>query len=687
MARDLRPLFFPDSVAVIGASSRPGSLAGAVLRNLVEGGYAGSLHPVHPRESRVLGLDAVPEVGALPAAPDLAVIGVPAAQVPATVDALLDRGTRAFLILTAGFGETGADGRAREAALAERCRAAGAVLLGPNCMGIHTALGGRRLDASFSRARPRTGNSVLLSQSGSITEWLLLRMERRGLGAALAASLGNAADLDLADLLEGAARHFPEARTVLVYLETVPEAARLRRAVEALGDRRLLVLRGGSSAGGTRAVAGHTGALAAEPHLAAALLGGLGATLLDSPTEALDALEVCARLPRPSGTRVVVLTNAGGPAVLATDALHDAGAPLAPLPDAVRRDLAGGLPPAAVTGNPVDLLAPAGAADFTHALDVLRRSRAADALLTVFMHPVVTDAAAVARALAAGLPGQPGVVAWLAEEDGTGSVEILREAGIPVVPEPVRAARALARWLQAPPRRQPWPDAGTGMPWPETPPVSGGSGWGPPEILEAFLVSGRIAATGPGRLRLPPARRVGSPEAARAAAAELGYPLVVKIERSDTPHKRDAGLLAWVPEAARLEAALTGLGGRAGDGRWLLQRAVSGSLELYAGYLRHPLLGPFVSLGLGGTGMESGLPPAWLALPATRATAERFLRSAPVPGGGSGPLAEALAALVSRLAALAAAEEVAMAEVNPALWDPHTETLFPVDCRWQVRSG
>ena len=689
MQRDLTPLFFPRSVAVIGASERPTSLTGAIVRNLAAGGYPGAAYVVHPTVTTVHGVRAYPDLDALPEVPELAVVGVAPDNAERTIDHLLARGTRAFILVTAGFGELSTEGRDRERALAARCRERGAVMMGSNCMGLHVITAERRLDASFSRLNPKPGRIALLCQSGSIGEFLFLRMVERRLGVALFASLGNMADLDVPDLLTGVAELLPDVDQVLLYLESVPDAARLRRAAAKLGPGvRLLVVRGGTTGSGMRAVGGHTGAVAPEPRLAEALLRGVGAEEVTTLTEAVDLMEAVDRLGPPRGKRVVVVTNAGGPAVLATDELGRGGVDL-PEPSAqLRRQLAAELPPAAVTGNPVDLLASAGPEAYRHALELLTRSPEYDAILPVFMHPIVTDAAEVARVFRDTLAGAPvpALPCFMPAPEAAASTDIIREAGLPVLAEPNRAARALARWAQPAVRSgASWPPSEAGRRlWPTPAPRLGGSAWGDPETLEVFV-------EGPGVSR-PPGVRVPSRTEAERAARELGVPLALKIERGSDPHKKKAGLLALARDEHALAEALDSLAARSRDGdRWLVQRLVPRGVEVFASFLRHPDLGCFVGVGRGGSAVERGEPPRWLALPALASRAEDLfagsylLRELGDPGE---PAAQAVRALVEGLAALATeAPEVQVAEVNPAIWDPDAGVLWLVDVRWQAREA
>ena len=426
MPRDLEPLFFPRSVAVVGASSRSGSLGGAVLANLVHGGFSGPIYPVHPTEARVADLPVYPGLNALPDTPDMAVWCVSPAAVETGIPELLAMGTRAFVVLTAGFGELGPDGGKREAALARQCREHGAVMLGPNCLGLHVSKPESPLHASFSRVRPAPGKTILLSQSGSITEWLLLRMNERGLGTMFAASLGNMADLDIADLLSGAARCFPESARAFVYLQNDADAERLRAAAAQLPETwRLLVLRG----------AVKTTALPGDGNVRA----------VGSLTETVDTIEAMDRLGKAQGNRVAIVSNAGGPALLAAQTLRSRGVELPRLSSELQARLRPGLAAAAMTENPVDLLATGQPQAFGHALAEIDASGEVDAMLIIFMHPVMIPGPDMTHALRSSLAGRrcPVLVCWL----GTSKeIPALREAGLAVVPEPTRAAKALSTW-------------------------------------------------------------------------------------------------------------------------------------------------------------------------------------------------------------------------------------------------
>ena len=326
----------------------------------------------------------------------------------------------------------------------------------------------------------------------------------------------------------------------------------------------------------------------------------------------------------------MVVTNAGGPAVLATDELGRGGVDLPEPSAALQKELAAKLPPAAVTGNPVDLLASAGPDAYAHALGLLAHSPEYDAILPMFMHPIVTDAAEVAtefRDTLAKAP-VPALPCFMPAPEAAASLEIIREAALPVLSEPNRAARALARWAQPPTRTgPPWPAAG-GRPWPRPAPVLGRSCWGDPAVLEDQVEGDGV--------RRPPGSRHGTRAEAERAARERGLPLALKIERGSDPHKRKAGLLALARDEAALDRALDDLDRRFREGdRWLVQRLVPRGVEVFVSFLRHPDLGCFVGLGRGGSAVERGEPPRWLSLPAHAEQAEDFLAgSLPPPRAG-----------------------------------------------------
>ena len=673
MKRDLSPLFSPTSIAVIGASPRPDSLAGAVMRNLIEGGFAGRLAAVHPKATWE-GVETVRSVHALPFVPDLTVWGVPPDVILTELPGTLERGGRGHVVLTAGFSEAGTIGTTKERDLVALVRDRQGVMVGPNCMGFHVARPDHRVDASFCRVRPDPGPAAIFVQSGSVGEWLLVGMAARKLGATIKVSLGNMGDLDAVDFVEAVPRYFPEVRHIVLYMETMPEAERLTQAVDQLPKAvRVLALHGGQSTVGARAVMGHTGALAEEPALVTARLEGTGIQLVRSLTEALDAIELLERLEPSRGRRACVVTNAGGPAILAADALSREGFTL-PEPSAtLAQTLRATLPAAASHANPVDLLAGAEPKDFETVLGAIAQTPEYDMIVPVFMHPVTVDAGEIAKAMERGVDERATdtVVCWMAGAQSFPARDQLRASKIAVLEEPSRVGRTLGIWA-SPPERETHRFESASIVL-EDRRLPGGI-WGDPEVLEAALNG--------------PLHHV--PECARVLDAEsipetIGYPMYVKIETEGAPHKAKAGLLSYVDRPELLSAALKDIRSRLPQGgRWLLQKAVRRGPEIYAGFLRHPRLGAFVGFGPGGA-IPDAASIRWIALPANRKRIEAAVKESPVASWLGKHATDAITSLVERLAGLdQGGPFVAMAEVNPAIWDAEQGALWIVDVRWQA---
>ena len=418
--RTLDPLFAPRAVAVVGAGERPGSLGRVVLDHLRT--FDGAVYPLHPRLREVDGRRAFARASELPEPPDLAVLAVAAERVPEAAAGLLARGARVLLVLAAGYSETGtAAGREREQALADACRGVGARLVGPNAMGFHLAHDLLRLDAGFSRAPAAPGPVAVISQSGSVAEWFMLRLRERGIGPALTASVGTRADVTDTELLEEIPSRLPGVDRVLVYAERIEPP--LADALLAFPGR--VVLLPGGPVPATIAPLATAGL---EPALARLVDGAV-------PRRPGPAPRVGPCL------AVHVVTNAGGPAVLALRELARAGIALAPAPPGIDALL----PPTAPRGAPLDLLADADPDRFRAVLAALP---AGEPRLVLFFHPVLTDGDAVVDALLEELPGNaaPTAMVWMGGDEEPFRAR-LRRAGLLVAETPEEGARGLTRLL------------------------------------------------------------------------------------------------------------------------------------------------------------------------------------------------------------------------------------------------
>jgi acyl-CoA synthetase (NDP forming)/GNAT superfamily N-acetyltransferase len=598
----------PRSVALVGASDRPGSVGAAVLANLRRS-FSGPLHLVNRRRSQVGGTACLRSVSQLPPDVDLAIVAVPARSVAAVARGCAARGIRALLVLSAGF-EDGGAGAERRAELLAICRRSGMRLIGPNCLGL-VVTGERALDATFARRSPPPGPVALSTQSGGIAIAAVEAARTRGLGFSSVVTIGDRLDLSTNDLLLFWESD-PATRVIALYVESFGNPrnfARIGRRVAR--SKPILAVKSGRAPAGTRAAASHTAAMVAAGDVSIdALFGQAGVIRTDTLRELLDTAALLAQQPLPAGPRVGIVTNAGGPAIMCADACEAAGLDVPPLADATRRRLRRRLRRAAAVANPVDLLGDAPAGQFRDALEALAADDAIDAVIAIFVPPFVTHAGDVAEALAqasGAMRGKPLLAVFLTEEEPPAA---LREAQIPSFGFPEDAARSLAhavghaRWLQPSPE-----------PAPLDPP--------PDHDRAAAVLAGALAAGGgwldSGGLRelaaayhlpaLEPVPVSSTAEAVRVAAAMPG-PVALKAVAPGLLHKTDAGgvvtglrgAAAIRRAATRMRADLAGAGfGLTG---YLVQPMAGDGVEMHVGVTTDGLVGPLVACAAGGVAAE-----------------------------------------------------------------------------------
>ncbi len=440
----LDAVFRPRSVAVVGASTRPGKLGHEILRNLLEAGFGGEVYPVNPKADEILGVRCYRSVSEVPGPVDLAVMVIPARLVPGAVEEAAARGARGFVVVSGGFRESGPEGAELERRLVEAVRGAGGRLVGPNCQGVANPHAG--LCATWPLVT-RRGRVAVVSQSGTVAAFLATSLEEHGVGMSKLAALGNKADVDEVDVLEFLAGD-PETEVVALYVEGVAGGRgrdlmeAVRRCVEA--GKAVVALKAGRTEAGSRAVASHTGSVAGAAEVYEAAFRQAGAIPASSLEEMLDAAEALAAHPPMRGDSVAVVTSSGGGGILAVDALESRGLRAAELSGETLAALRESLPGYAVVGNPLDLTGSATAADYDAALAALSRDPGVDGILAIFGDPIPGAFEVVSR-WREGLGGRPLVAAYL----GGGEVQAaelgkFRGAGIPVFPTPERAAAALA---------------------------------------------------------------------------------------------------------------------------------------------------------------------------------------------------------------------------------------------------
>ena len=671
----------PRSVALVGASRRPGSIGAAVMANLVAGGFTGPIYPINPNAATIEGLPAYASLRDVPAAPELAVVGVPAAQVVDVAHDCAAAGVSALVVLSAGFSEVGEAGEQRQRELVAVCRGAGMRLVGPNCLGVINTDPAVSLNASFAPGVPPPGRVGFASQSGAFGITALELARTHGIGLSSFVSAGDKADLSGNDFLQ-----YWEAdeRTdvIALYLESFGNPAKFGRiARRVTAHKPVIAVKSGRSAAGQRAASSHTGALlAAADTTVDALFRHAGVIRTDTVGEMFDVAAVLSRQPLPRGNRVAILTNAGGPAILCTDACEADGLLVEPLAEATRTSLAAALPAEAAVTNPVDMIASASAADYEHALEVVLDDPDVDAVIAIFVRPLATRAAdvvSVIRAVAASrhARGTP-VLAVFLGPDAPASVE----GGVPLFGSVEEAARALghatryAQHRSAPPDPPPAMAEGDEVAAAIADGLAAGGGWMSPAPAEALLRS----------VGLPVAdsRSAATPPDVRRAADDLGGHVAVKAIGPGLLHKSDLGAvrLGLTPagaERAALEmrSSLTAAG--VTPEGFLVQRMAPPGAELIVGVVGDPRFGPLVAVGAGGTTAELiGDVQVRLAPVGPREAGAmlRELRTFPLLDGFRGaPRADvgALEDIITRVAALAAAHpEIAELDCNPVIAGP-----------------
>lgn len=441
-------LFRPRSIAVIGASANPRKLGYALLDNLQRSRFKGDLYAVNPKGGRILGVEAVATVGDLPVTPDLVVIAVPQPAVREVVQQCGEAGVRAAIVITAGFRETGSAGRKAEYELVEVARQYGLRLVGPNSVGvINTAVG---LNATFAETAPLEYEVGMLSQSGAVATAILDWARSVNMGFSKFVSLGNMADLNEADFIEYLGDD-PDTRVIVGYLEGFRDARRFLEVSKRVSRRKPVVLmKVGNTASGARAASSHTGALASQDAVVAAAFRQAGIVRAPTMEVLFDYVRAFSYSPLPAGPRVAILTNAGGPAVMASDAVDRAGLELAPLSGATLKALSAALPAAASVANPVDVLGDATSDLYQEALSVLAADNSVDSLLVLLTPQRMTEPERTARAISflAREQSKPILASFMGGTAVDRARAMLDGARVPVFNYPERAVGALSALVE-----------------------------------------------------------------------------------------------------------------------------------------------------------------------------------------------------------------------------------------------
>lgn len=685
-AAAVRQLLHPGSVAVVGASRRRGTIGGEIFRALLDGDFQGPVYPINPAATVVQSVTAYPSIEDVPGPVDLAVIAVPAAAVAEAAGSCARKGVRSLVVISAGFAEIGEEGARHQRDLLAVCRRAGMRLVGPNCLGVVNTAPEVRLTATFSPTKPIPGRVGFLSQSGALGLAVIDYANDLGLGLSSFVSVGNKADLSGNDFLD----YWEEDEAtglIVLYLESLGNPRRFARICRRVGRRKpIVVVKGGRTAAGARATSSHTGALLGQSEVTLdALFRQAGVVRTDTLGELFDVATLLANQPIPRGRRVAILTNGGGPGILCADACEAGGLEVPELETATQARLAEFLPAEASLRNPVDMIAGATAEDYGRAMRILAADPSLDALVVLFVPPLITraeDVAAAIRTAAAELPRPIPLLTVFMSAHGV--PEALRGDGvrIPSYAFPEDAAVALARateygaWRETP--------EGTVPELSDTRPAEAvaivaealatqsGAGWLPPDTVAALL--------GCYGLPLAEQRIAGNAFAAGRAAAAIGGPVALKAIAPGLVHKTEAGAVRLsltgarqVRRAAAELAVQVAAAGHVVEG-YLVQQMVPDGIEMLVGVVHDRVFGPVVACAAGGVNAELLKDIAVRITPLTDCDAQQMVRSLatyPLLDGyrGAPPRdVAALEAVLLRVSAMVEAHpEIAEMDLNPVM--------------------
>jgi acetyltransferase len=682
------PFFRPRGVAVIGASRDPQKLGYGVVRNLIEYRYGGAIYPVNPVAGEILGYICYPSVADVPDPADLAIVVVPARIVADMVDQCGERGIKNAIVVSGGFSETGPEGKAREEVLGQVARKHKVRIVGPNCIGTidtHTPV-----NTTFVVGMPQVGDIGFVSQSGAMCAAVIDWARGAGVGLSRLVSLGNQVDVNETEMLVAIADD-PQTRVITAYIEGVADGRAFMQAAEEAARRKpVVVLKAGMGAGGAKAVASHTGALAGSAEAYDAAFQHSGVLRASGIEELFDWARALAWQPLPQGKRVAVLTNAGGPAVLAVDTIEAVGLEVATLTEETRAYLRPRLPAVASVANPIDVLAGSGPGTYAVALDALLSDPTVDSVLVIAVPNDWFLPASLAEVVCevAAVHHKPVLVSIMGLASVDEALSILHRRRLPNFAFPERAPSALAAMYA---RRQ----------WLDTPPE-------PYVALEDVDQDAARVALGQGDLagalaaygvKLPPSAAAASADEAAGLADDIGYPVALKLLSPDITHKSDVGgvkldLADGETVRAAFERIVSGARAAHPDATIegvLVQKMLSGGNEVIVGVRRDPQFGPLALVGRGGVDVELLRDVAMGVAPLTRSRAERMLDSTRtgvrLKGWRGTPPADRAAVLEAmlRLSQLACDfPEISELEINPLYVLPEGQGAYAVDVRGVV---
>jgi len=695
----LESFFSPKSVAIVGASRQKSKVGYEILASIMGAGYKGKIYPVNPQANTIEGLKCYPDLESIQQVPELVIIIVPAKIVPAIMQQCAKIGTRAVIVITAGFKEVGKEGRELEEQIIQTARQAGIRVIGPNCLGV--IVPANKLNASFGGDLPAAGSIAYLSQSGALLAAILDIANANGIGFSKLISIGNKADIDELDVIKALGAD-ADTKVIAGYLESFSDGNAFVREAERIShDKPILLMKSGGTEAGAKAASSHTGSLAGSETAYESAFERAGIIRCDSIKQQFDYAQAFANQPLPAGSRVAVITNAGGPGIMAADAIERKGLTFAKINDQTMSKLASELPPAANLYNPIDVLGDALAERYEFALSVILDDPDVDIVLVLLTPQAMTEAAATAEVIvniSRQKPLKPILACFLGAKKVAEGVRILREGKIPLYDATDNAVAAIkvmanyVRWRSRPKRvvklfpvnrrkvegiierhqRQKINDIG------ETESK---------EILEAygFLTPKGSIAT--------------SAEQAANIAEQLGFPVVLKIWSPDILHKSDVGgvrigleneqevkdafdLMMYRIPKKRPEANILGV---------LVQEMCKSGKEVILGMNRDPHFGPLMMFGMGGIMVEVLKDVSFYLAPLTAEEAKQMLINTKTyqilkgvrgeEGVDIGAIAEGLQRLSQLVTEFPQIQEM---DINPYVIGPEGTTPIAVDARMSL---
>ncbi|NLD74284.1 MAG: CoA-binding protein [Chloroflexi bacterium] len=687
--------FDPASVAVIGASATPGKLGHDVLANLQSSGYGGELYPINPRGGEIRGIKAYASILDVPGPVEMAVILVPAAFVAGVLEESGKKGVKGAVIITAGFKEAGPEGAQMERDLLEIAQRYGMRIIGPNCLGIIET--GASMNASFAAATPERGSIAFMSQSGALCTAILDHAVAEGIGFSHFVSLGNKADVDEVALMQAWAGD-DDTNVIIGYIEGLRDGQEFIRVARETARRKPVVaVKSGRTASGSKAVSSHTGSLAGSDAAYDAAFAQAGVLRADSVQDLFDFSTAFAYQPALKGNRIAIVTNAGGPGVMATDALERNGLVLATLRPETEQSLSEVLPAAANIHNPVDVLGDAKADRYAQAIEQVLKDEGVDGVMVIVTPQTATDIPGTAEQFATISKSydKPVLGCWMGKQDAQTGIDVLSAHHVPNYPFPERAVGAFGamlrytRWLEQPEGEPPTfevdKDAVAALF--RTVREDGRTTIGDTEaqaILKAYGIT-------------TPKSDVGAtPDETVRLCREIGYPVVLKIASPDILHKSDVGgIIVGVKSDDEARQAFDTLVARAKEHMpnatiWgaQVQEMVQNAREIIIGMNRDPQFGPLVMFGLGGIYVEVLKDVAFRVAPMSAFQAQKVIesiRSYPLLRGvrGQAPAdLEAIADTILRVSQLVTDfPEIAELDINPLLVRDEGEGAVAVDMR------